>query len=53
VANFNVKKIASIGTEHDIMDVAKIRGIVENAKQILEVTLPPSLDCLKRDKFVL
>lgn len=37
VATFNERKIASISTEHDIMDVAKMRGIVENAKQILEI----------------
>lgn len=37
VAGFSEKKIASISAEHDIMDVAKIRGMVENAKQILEI----------------
>jgi len=37
VATFNERKISSIGAQHDIMDVAKIRGIVENAKQILEI----------------
>ncbi|GLJ40024.1 hypothetical protein SUGI_0819320 [Cryptomeria japonica] len=37
VAGFSEKKIGSISAEHDIMDVAKIRGMVENAKQILEI----------------
>ncbi|KAH9315674.1 hypothetical protein KI387_024301 [Taxus chinensis] len=37
VAGFNEKKIASISGEYDIMDVAKVRGMVENAKQILEI----------------
>jgi len=42
VATLNERKIASISVKHDIMDVAKIRGIVENAKHILEVTLTSS-----------
>lgn len=37
VAGFNERKIQSINAEHNIMDVAKIRGVVENAKQILEI----------------
>eukprot|EP00252_Welwitschia_mirabilis_P017572 TRINITY_DN3891_c0_g1_i1.p1 TRINITY_DN3891_c0_g1~~TRINITY_DN3891_c0_g1_i1.p1 ORF type:complete len:232 (+),score=45.37 TRINITY_DN3891_c0_g1_i1:695-1390(+) len=37
VATFNEKKIASINAEYGIMDIPKIRGIVENAKQILEI----------------
>uniref|UniRef100_A0A0D6R531 Uncharacterized protein n=1 Tax=Araucaria cunninghamii TaxID=56994 RepID=A0A0D6R531_ARACU len=37
VASFNEKKIASVNADYNIMDVAKIRGVVENAKQILEI----------------
>lgn len=39
VATFNEKKIAAINAEYGLMDVAKIRGMVENAKQIPEVRI--------------